>query len=170
VLRQEASTKALAEEDTHMGQRGIFIVASVALMVLSGCTTHGSTTAVARLTESDVRPPALPTDLVGTWSGSFNPLHNYVATRAGTMALEIRDDGTYTLTTQRGASTQTESGVVVANGRTVTLKSASGPWTSLMRRGGTLYGLRPDAADVKIQMAVTKDSGALASPPSGNTQ
>jgi hypothetical protein len=150
-----------------MSQRGIVIVASVALMVLCGCATHEPTTAVARLTESDVRPPALPTDLVGTWSGSFGGVHEFSTNVVGTMALEIRDNGKYTLTTRRGASMRTDSGVVVANGHTITLKSGSGAWTSLTRRGSAMYGLSPNvAAGFTVQLTVTKESGALASPAS----
>jgi hypothetical protein len=52
-----------------MGKRGIVFIASIAVIALSGCATHQGTHAVARSTESDVRPAALPTDLVGTWSG-----------------------------------------------------------------------------------------------------
>jgi hypothetical protein len=147
-----------------MGKRGIVFVSTIALMLLCGCATQERTTAVAGLTESDVRPAALPTDLVGTWNGSFWSIGAHGASRTGTITLNIKDDGSYTLT--RGASARSESGVVVANGRTVTLRSSSGAWTPLTHQGETLYGMGPDASGMAIQMSVSKDSGALASPAS----
>ena len=147
-----------------MGTRGIVVVAVIALMMLFGCATQERTTAVAGLAESDVRPAALPTDLVGTWNGSFWSTGAHGSHRAGTITLNIKNDGSYTLT--RGASERIESGVVVANGRTVTLKSSSGAWTPLTHQGETLYGMGPDASGMAVQMSVSKESGALASPAS----
>jgi hypothetical protein len=160
-----------------MGKRGIVFgivfVAGIALLVLSGCATQERSTAVARLTESDVRPPALPADLVGTWSGSYGSFSTGGGSpdKVGNFTLTIKDDGTYTAIERRGASTRTYSGVVVANGRTITLRNSSGGWASLVHRGDTLYGLVPDRmSGYTLQVSVSKDSGALAgpaSPPSG---
>ena len=156
-----------------MGQRGIVVVASIALMALSGCATQERTNAVARLTESDARPPALPTDLVGTWSGVFAPIGEGVfdsRKASGTLTLAINDNGTYTATERRGASTWSYSGVVVANGRTIKLQSSSGRQTSLMHRGNTLYGVVLDpVGEYPLQISFEKDSGAAASPPSAQS-
>ena len=154
-----------------MGKRGIVVVASAAVIALSGCATDQRTTGVGRLTESDVRPSALPTDLVGTWSGSFGASVAQGGPGArGTVTLHIKEDGTYTLTERRGASTWNYSGVVVANGRTVTLRSSSGGWFPLRHRGDVLYGMSQDLrSGYTLQISVEKDSGALASPPSAQS-
>jgi hypothetical protein len=83
-----------------MDKRGIVFVASIGLLALSGCAMQPRTNAVARLTESDVRPSAVSTDLVGTWSGSFGPVAPDAggSNAIGNVTLEIKDDGTYTLT------------------------------------------------------------------------
>jgi len=129
-----------------MGKRGIGFIASIALIALSGCATHQRTDAVTRSTESDVRPAALPTNLVGTWSGSFWPIAADAggSNAIGQVTLAIKDDGSYTLTERRGASTRNYSGVVVANGRTITLRSSSGGWFPLRHRGNARYGLASD--------------------------
>jgi hypothetical protein len=150
-----------------MSKRGIVFIATVALIVLAGCAAQQATTATARSTESDVRPAALAADLVGTWSGWFGAVGAPGSNMAGTMVLEIRDDGTYTMTTQRGASTSNDSGVVVANGRTVTLRSSSGASRSLSRRGDELYSLGPGpTGDFSVATSIVKETGALASPAS----
>jgi hypothetical protein len=155
-----------------MDKRGIVFVASIALIALSGCATHAQTTAVARLTDSDVRPSALPSDLVGTWSGTFGSLNNGGGGPdvIGNFILAIRGDGTYTVTERRRASTWNDSGVVVANRHTITLRNSSGRWISLVHRGDALYGLVPDrVSGHNLQVSVTKESGALASPPSSQS-
>jgi len=150
-----------------MGKRGIVFVATIALMVFSGCATRAQTNAVARLTDSDVRPSALPSDLVGTWTGSFWTVG--ASTPGGVEAnitLTINADRTYTGTERRGASTWNTSGVVVANGRTITLQTSSGRWVRLVHRGDALYGVLPDRiSSYRVQASLVKDSGALASPP-----
>src|SRR6058998_4237859 len=99
--------------DINMGKRGIVFVATVALMVLGGCATDTQSNAVARLTDSDVRPSVLPIDRVGTWNGSFGPVGADAGGRGavGTFTLVIKDDGTYTVTERRGASSWNHSGV-----------------------------------------------------------
>ncbi len=70
------------------------------------------------------------------------------STGAGTSlsdTLEIKDDATYSLiSTGRGTATN-ESGVVMANGRDVTLKSSTGRWTRLTRNGDALHGMATSA-------------------------
>lgn len=148
------------------------MIALIAL--LSACATE-KTNAVARLTESDALRSALPHDLVGTWSGRFGPVAGADGGggngMAGDITLEIKDDATYRLiSTRRGrgdaaGTTTNDSGVVVANGRGITLKSSSGHWISLMRKGDALYGMTSHLRTGNtIQMSVEKDSGAFASP------
>ena len=54
-----------------MGKRGILLVATIVSIVLSGCATHAQTDAGGRSTGPDVQPSTLPSDLVGTWNGSY---------------------------------------------------------------------------------------------------
>jgi hypothetical protein len=49
-----------------------------------------------------------------------------------------------------------DSGVVVANGRTITLKSSSGQWIPLSRNGNALYGLIQHRSGRSIQITVEK--------------
>ena len=151
-----------------MGKRGIVVVASAAVIALSGCATDQRAIGVARLTESDVRPSALPADLVGTWTGAFGPISPGSGgdNTVGDMTLVIKEDGTYAVIERRRASTRTHSGTIVANGRTITLRSSSGGSVSLRQRGHTLYGVAHDRSGYMLQVSVEKDSGALASPPS----
>src|SRR2546421_9149457 len=129
--------------DINMGKRGIVFVATVALIALSGCATHSQSYGVAQSTESDVRPSVLPRDLVGTWNGSFGPVGADAGGRGavGNFTLVIKDDGTYTVTERRGASSWNHSGVVVANGHTITLRHSSGPWASPGHRGDGVVGV-----------------------------
>ena len=126
----------------------IVTLASTALMVLAaGCATQ-KTDAVASLTASDASPSTIPRELVGTWNGWFRPVGvdgGGGGSTEGGMTLEIKDDATYRLiSTRRGrgdVGASNDSGVVVANGRTITLKSSSGPWIPLTRNGRAMYGL-----------------------------
>jgi hypothetical protein len=152
----------------NMSTRGIVLVVTIALIVLWGCATQQRTNAVAGL-DSDVRPSTLPADLVGTWRGSFGPVGADAGGSGaiGNITLAIKDDGTYTVTERRGASTRNLSGVVVANRRAIMLRSSSGLWASLVRRGDALYGVVSDRiSGYTLQISVAKDSGALASPAS----
>ena len=78
------------------------------------------------------------------------------------MTLEIKDDGTYQLVeTGRGrgdmAGRKTnDSGVVVANGRTITLRSSSGQWIQLRRNGDALYGVTSHRSGRTIQITVER--------------
>jgi len=130
-------------------RRVVTLLATVSLIALaSGCATHG-TTAVASRTESDAPHAAIRKELVGTWNGWFRPVTGADGGGGngmqGDVTLEIKDDATYRLiATGRGradAPRSTDSGVVVAKGRYVTLKSSSGRWTSLMLDGDELYGV-----------------------------
>ena len=154
-----------------MVNRGIWYVAGIALIALAGCAPHPPTGGVARSTESDVRPSALPTDLVGTWKGSFVPVaaDSGGGNAVGDVTLVINGDGTYTVIEQRKSSMRKYSGVIVANGRMVTLKDSSGVGLSLRRRGDTLYGVARDRTGYALQVYFEKDSGAPSSSPGAQT-
>jgi hypothetical protein len=49
-----------------------------------------------------------------------------------------------------------DSGVVAANGRTITLKSSSGPWIMLSRNGNALYGVTHHRSGRTIQITVER--------------
>ena len=159
-----------------MRQHGILILATIAVIVLCGCATSRPTRAVASSTETDTRASTLSPDLVGTWNGWFRPSSGADGGggngMAGDMMLEIKDDATYRLIwTRRGRGDaagreSNDSGVVVANGRGITLKSSSsGQWISLMRKGNALYGVIHHAGSGStLQIGVEKDSGTSASP------
>jgi len=158
-----------------MGQRRIVtLLAFIALTALAaGCAMHNPG-AVASRTESDASRSTLPQGLVGTWNGWFRPTGGADGGgghgMAGDMTLEIKDDGTYTLmSTRRGrgdaaGAVNKDSGVVVANGRTVTLKSSKGQWISLMHDGDSLYGVSQRGTGYTIQISVERESGTFASP------
>ena len=140
---------------------------TVLIVLAAGCATQRSNDAVASLTVSDASRSFVPRELVGTWSGWFGAVGAPGLNMAGTMVLEIRDDGTYTMTTQRGGSISNDSGIIVANGRTVTLRSSSGASSSLTRRGDKLYSLSPGpTGDYSVQTSIVRESGVLASPAS----
>jgi len=150
-----------------MGNCRIVTLASTALIVLAaGCATQRSG-AIARLTESDASRSTVPHELVGTWSGLFRPAGGVDGgggnAMEAAMTLEIKDDATYRLiSTRRGrgdaaGTASNESGVVVANGRTITLQSSSGPSISLRRNGKALYGVtKHRGSGYTIQITVEK--------------
>jgi len=156
-----------------MVKRGILFVASVALIALSGCAMHSQSYGVAQSTESDVRPSTLPADLVGTWSGSSVPVGAGPGgdNAVGNVTIAIKDDGTFTATTQRKGSTRNYAGVVVVNGRSVTFRDSSlGSSVSLRRRGNVLYGVFSDPTSRHtVQVSVEKDSGALETSPTAQS-
>jgi hypothetical protein len=163
-------------------RRVVTVLGSLALIALSsGCATH-RTDAVASRTESDASRSSFPNELVGTWTGWFRPVGGADGgggnAMAGDMTLEIKDDATYTLTsTRRGRGdaagrVSNDSGVVVANGRGITLKSSSGQWIPLMRNGESLYGVSTHwgSSGYTMQITVERDSGSFASPRPRNDQ
>src|SRR3989442_10970251 len=80
-----------------MGKRGIVFVATVALIALSGCATHSQSYGVAQSAESDVRPSALPSDLVGTWHVAYVPVGSDASggNAFGSAAPLLQEDGRY---------------------------------------------------------------------------
>jgi len=145
----------------------VTLVAFTALIVLAtGCATERTNDAVASLTQSDLSRSFVARDLVGTWSGWFRPAGGADGgggnAMDGAVTLEIKDDATYKLVeTLRGrgdvAGKKTnDSGIVVANGRTITLKSSSGQWISLRRNGNALYGVIQHRSGRVIQITVER--------------
>ena len=147
----------------------VTLLASTALIVLAtGCATERTSDAVASLTQSDVSRSFVPRELVGTWSGWFRPVGGADGgggnATDGAVTLEIKDDGTYQLVeTGRGRGDMagrktSDSGVVVANGRTITLKSSSGQWIPLSRNGNALYGVTSHRSGRTIQITVEREA------------
>jgi len=79
--------------------------------------------------------------------------------RARSATATRRESQNDTATERRGASTRNYSGIVVANGRSITLRNSSGRWVSLSRRGDALYGVAQDVSGYALQISVQKDSG-----------
>ncbi len=147
----------------------VTLLASTALIVFdAGCATERTHDAVASRTQSDVSRSFVPRELVGTWSGWFRPVGGADGgggnATDGAVTLEIKDDGTYQLVeTGRGRGDMagrktSDSGVVVANGRTITLKSSSGQWIPLSRNGNALYGVTNHRSGRTIQITVEREA------------
>ena len=147
----------------------VMLFASTALIVFdTGCATERTNDAVASLTQSDVSRSFVPRELVGTWTGWFRPVGGADGgggnATDGAVTLEIKDDGTYQLVeTGRGRGDMagrktSDSGVVVANGRTITLKSSSGQWIPLRRNGNALYGVTNHRSGRTIQITVEREA------------
>ena len=147
----------------------VTLLASTALIVLTtGCATQRTNDAVASLTQSDASRSFVARELVGTWTGWFRQTGGADGgggnAMDGAVTLEIKDDATYRLIeTRRGrgdaAGTKTnDSGVVVANGRTITLKSSSGQWIPLRRNGNALYGLIQHRSGRTLQITVEREA------------
>ncbi len=147
----------------------VTLLASTALIVFdTGCATERTNDAVASLTQSDVSRSFVPRELVGTWTGWFRPVGGADGgggnATDGAVTLEIKDDGTYQLVeTGRGRGDMagrktSDSGVVVANGRTITLKSSSGQWIPLSRNGNALYGVTNHRSGRTIQITVEREA------------
>ena len=159
-----------------MGQRRIVtLFAFIALIALAAGCAAQKTDAVASRTVSDASRSTVPHELVGTWSGWFRPVGGVDGgggnAMEAAMTLEIKDDATYRLiSTRRGrgdaaGTASNDSGLVVANGRTITLKSSSGQWISLMRNGDALYGVSQHrGSGYTIHITVERESGTFASP------
>jgi len=145
----------------------VTLFAFTALIALAaGCATQRTSDAVASLTQSDVSRSFVPREIVGTWTGSFRPVGGADGgggnAMDGAVTLEIKDDATYRLIETLGgrgdvAGKKTnDSGVVVANGRTITLRSSSGQWIPLTRNGNALYGLIQHRSGRTLQITVER--------------
>jgi hypothetical protein len=146
-----------------MRHRILALLASTAPLVIlaAGCAARGP--GVAGSSPPDpVSPSAVASQLSGTWHGAFWQAGGHGTGGSaveGEATLEIKDDATYTLTwTRRGSQTSTirDSGIVVASGRGVTLKSARGNSLPLMRNGDTLHGLTTHATGYTVKVTVER--------------
>ena len=145
----------------------VALLASTALISLAtGCAMQRANDAMASLTVSDASRPAVAREFVGTWNGWLGPAGGADGgggnTMLAAMTLEIKDDGTYRLiSTRRGrgdaaGTASTDAGVVVTNGRTVTLRSPSGQWIPLTRKGNALYGVSKHLSGYTVQMTLER--------------
>ena len=148
-------------------RRLVSLLASIAVVTFTaGCATQRTNDAVASLTESDASRSFVARELVGTWRGWFRAAGGADGgggnAMDGAATLEIKDDATYKLVETLGgrgdvAGKKTnDSGVVVANGRTITLRSSSGQWISLRRNGNALYGLIQHRSGRTLQITVER--------------
>ena len=118
--------------------RIVTIFAPIVLIVLAaGCAAQSTDD---RSSLSDPAAAIATNQLSGTWRGSFWQVGGWSSHSEGDVTLEIKDDATYRLISGRGTAAN-DSGVVVATGRGVTLKSSTGQSTQLMRKGDALYGM-----------------------------
>ena len=128
-----------------MVQRRIVILfAFTALIVLAAGCAARSTGEGSSLSYPSAAIAA--NHLGGTWRGSYWQVGGDGTAINGDWVLEIKDDATYTLASirtsggARGARNN-DSGVVAADNSGITLKSSTGQWTRLSRKGDTLYGM-----------------------------
>ena len=141
---------------------------TVLIVLAAGCATQRSNDAVASLTVSDASRSFVPRELVGTWSGWFHQAGGADGgggnSMDGAVTLEIKDDATYRLIETLGGrgdvvgKKTNDSGVVVANGRTITLRSSSGQWIPLTRNGNALYGLIQHRSGRTLQITVEREA------------
>ena len=151
-------------------RRVVTLFVSTALLALTpGCAAQNPSAAVSP-TESEASSAAVAGKLTGTWRGWFTQVGSdgHVT---GDMTLVIKDDATYKLISTRsgrgdvGGRAGNDSGVVVANDRSVTLKSSSGgQWIILMRKGDTLYGVTRASSGHTIQIDVERTSSVPETP------
>jgi hypothetical protein len=137
-------------------------LASTALMVLAAGCAGQSPGAGSSLSDPGVSPSAIASPLSGTWHGTFWQAGGHGSGGSvleGDVTLQIKEDGTYTVTwTRRGSQTSTirDSGIVVASGRGVALKSSRGNSLPLMRSGDTLYGLTTHTTGYTVKLSVER--------------
>jgi len=137
-------------------------LASAALLVLgAGCSAQSTGAGSSRSNPASPPSAGEPTDrtateLTGTWRGTFHQIGGDGFLQ-GDVTLEIKEDGTYRMiSTQRRGGSGNDSGVVAANGRGVTLKSSSGQWTPLTRKGDTLYGIATHSSGRPVHVIVER--------------
>ena len=107
-------------------------------------------------------PAAFTPDLVGTWNGVFWWLGGNYWEDEGNLLLEIKEDGTFTVTmtptpaANNIAKPTSWSGTVSQSGRLVVFHLSKGAWpawSSLARSGDALYGVANDpatGADIQV--------------------
>jgi len=107
------------------------------LSTTAGCATHqGHDAAAASI-------PTGPSPLRGSWYGSSHEVGASSTYYGSNYALDIKDDGTWTLTEtmHRGGSVTKYSGTSTVNGDRIILSETNGRrWISLKKSGNRLYG------------------------------
>jgi len=96
--------------------------------------------------------------LNGTWRGETWPVGTDSTTvQNRDVTLEIKDDGTYRLTSTRAGTgtASSDSGVAVGERNGVVLKSSKGQSTRLQRKGNTLHGM-VDSGGKRMSIMVEK--------------
>ena len=132
------------------------IVLGAALLVLAtGCAAQKADIASPSLSGSTAGASTTSSGLSGTWRGWF-AIVGGEADRRGDLTLEVKDDGTYTLTWARKGTTSVESGVVAVDRGRVALRSSAGHVTTLARRGDALYGTSMYVGAHPIYLAVRR--------------
>src|SRR5262245_63604128 len=123
-----------------MSHRWIVTVFAVLTFASAGCAGQ-------RTDAPDLTSPAAAVTasrLNGTWRGETWPVGTDSTTvQNRDVTLEIKDDGTYRLTSTRAGTgaASSESGVAVPERDGVVLKSSKGPSTRLQQKGNTLHGV-----------------------------
>ena len=132
------------------------LIAVALVVVIAGCTGSG-------VGSSPSGPATSANDLAGTWHGLFWWLGGSYWADEGTLLLQIKADGTFTVTmtptaaANNLAKASSWSGTVSQSGRHVVFHISKGPlpaWSSLARSGDTLYGVAKNpatGADIEIQ-------------------
>ena len=129
------------------------MLTAVALVALAGC-------AGPNVGPSMSGPATSARELAGTWNGVFWWIGGGYYEDEGTLLLQIKEDGTFTVTmtptpaANNIAKASSWSGTVSQSGRFVVFHTSQGPWDSLVRSGDTLYGVANDpatGADIEIK-------------------
>ena len=130
----------------------ISLMALTLLLGAAGCATHQGPDAAASI-------PTGPSAFRGAWYGSSHEIGASSTHYSSSYALDIKDDGTWTLTeTMRGGGVTKYSGTSTVSGdRLVLSESAGRRWISLKPSGNRLYGFEnvkrsgSDSAHVMIE-------------------
>lgn len=126
---------------------GAVFVTIALVALLAGCSGQLPGRPVAT-------PQTLAGDSAGTWNGHFWIVGGFYYPNEGTILLQVKGDGTYTVRmTPRPAANNIAkpsswSGNVVQNEILAVFRTLhqpwSGAWSSLARSGNTLYGVAND--------------------------
>lgn len=102
-----------------------------------------------------------PVGLSGTWSGYFvHPGADYTSPSRADLALEVREDSTYTF---KWGSRAERTGTLAVEGNRVVLDDSTGSRITLVQSGDALYGVMKDTATGRSVMMSLEKQG----PPSG---
>lgn len=110
-----------------------------------------------------------PSELTGTWRGSFHLINSYYYPDDANCVLQIHQDETfvYTCTPQSGsnniAKPQKQTGTVVDRGNRVALKASNGATTTLAKSGDRLYGILVDqVTEDAVALTLVRDGSRMA--------